>query len=226
MVIDNWNALFLKSSFICLNKNVELTQEQAELKRKISFHPDVLTFHPYRREEFMLGRLCASLAHKNFFGKDLLELAANPDRSPKWPLDVIGSITHNKNWVGAAVSSSEQLLGLGIDIEEFGRTKTELTSHIKTKNDLLNHPSYKSEELLTLIFSIKEALYKALHPQARVFFGFHDAFVPEINSKDGSFEVILTKDLNEFYKVGGRDAFQGRFRIESGHCLSVLEISK
>ncbi len=226
MVERSWTDLFSSSSFIYLKKDSALTSGQSNLKEKIIIPSEVHNFHPQRREEFILGRLCSSLAFKDYFKQDLFDLPVSPDRSPLWPRGVLGSITHSKNFVGAAVSESTRLHGIGIDFEEIGRTKIELSSHIRGLEDVKSHKDFTTEELLTLIFSFKESLYKALYPQVKIFFGFHDAAVCEIDSIQGEFKIKLLKDLSQDFKVGHCDLFTGKFSICHGHCLSVLEITK
>lgn len=219
-----WNDLFAHSSFYFLKKEELFSSDYQVLKESIKLSPEVLSFHPKRKEEFLLGRICASLAHNKHFNRPLFDLPCSLDRSPLWPPGVVGSITHNRDYVGAAVGSSEFLKGVGIDFEKLGRTKLELKSHITNSLDLKSHPNLPNEELLTLIFSIKESLYKALYPQVHQFFGFLDAAVSEIDFFNGTFKIKLLKVLNDEYRPGHLDEFTGQFSIHEGHCLCVIEI--
>lgn len=221
-----WNDLFTHSSFYYLKKEELNSSEYQALRESIILAPESQNFHPKRKEEFLLGRMCSSLAHKIQFNRQLLVLPYSTDRSPLWPQGVIGSITHNRDYVGAAVGSSDLLKGVGIDLEEMGRTKLELKSHITNSLDLPSHPNLSTEELLTLIFSIKESLYKALYPQVHQFFGFQDAAVCEIDFLNGTFVIKLFKELSQEYRPGSLNEFTGQFSIQEGHCLTVIEIKK
>lgn len=221
-----WNDLFTHSSFYYLKKEEFFSSENQALKENIKISPEVLDFHPKRRDEFLLGRICANLAHNKHFARPLFDLPYSVDRSPFWPSGVVGSITHSRDYVSAAVGSSEFLNGVGIDFEELGRTKLELKSHITNSLDLQSHPNFPNEELLTLIFSIKESLYKALYPQVHQFFGFQDAAVCEIDLLNGTFVIKLLKELSRVYRPGHLDEFNGQFSIQEGHCLTVIEIKK
>lgn len=216
-----WNNLFKKSQFACLDK-----RQDVSLYLKESRYENTLkTAHPERRKEFILGRICASRAYYEVERENLLELISNEDRSPAWPSSVVGSISHSKEWVGAAVAKASDLIGLGIDFETIGRAKPEISSHIKTEEDLKNHPDLSEEELLTLIFSSKESLYKALHPIIKKFFGFQDAAVKEINVENGSFVIVLLTDLSDNFGPKTRHEFHGRFAVYAETCLTVLEIA-
>jgi 4'-phosphopantetheinyl transferase EntD len=112
---EDWSSIFNSSSFFCLKKDEEMGPTLKDLLSRLELLHKIENFHPKRRDEFLLGRLCASLAHEIHLGSELLLLPRSSDRSPLWPLGVIGSITHNQFWVGAAVSQSKILLGVGID---------------------------------------------------------------------------------------------------------------
>lgn len=216
-----WNNLFEKSQFACVDK----TQDVSMYLSEAHFKNPLESAHPERQKEFILGRVCASKAFYEITKEELLELVSNPDRSPAWPSSVVGSISHNKQWVGAAVAKADELIGLGIDFETIGRAKPEISSHIKTDRDLKNHPDLSEEELLTLIFSSKESLYKALYPIIKKFFGFQDAAVKEINVKRGSFVIVLLTDLSDSFGPTTRHEFHGRFAVYAETCLTVLEIA-
>lgn len=217
---NDWSALFSESSFFCLKKDDKLN---TELCSKLNY-PEIENFHPGRKNEFLLGRLCASRAHQLHFGTELLSLPINPNRSPAWPSGVIGSISHNQFWVGAAVSKTKSLLGVGIDFEVMGRTKLELGGYIRSAEDLKTHPSFNETELLTLIFSAKESLYKALSPTVQSFFGFEAAALREINIGPGSFKIDLVSEISPGFGPNHRFHFEGRFMIFENNCLTVLEI--
>jgi enterobactin synthetase component D len=221
--IDTWSSLFTASSFFCLKKDEDAG---APLDSLLSRLDDRATdhFHPNRKKEFLFGRLCASKAHELHFGTELLSLPISLNKAPQWPKDVIGSISHNQFWVGAAVSKSESLLGVGIDFEVMGRAKLELGRYIRNAKDLQTHQDLKENELLTLIFSAKESLYKALYPTAKCFFGFEAAAVLDIDTFSGTFKIALISEISPSLGPSGRCQFQGRFKIIGTSCLTVLEI--
>jgi enterobactin synthetase component D len=223
--LSSWSKLFSSSSFFAINKEEELAPDLKNLQSKIIFDPAVKGYHPNRRNEFILGRVCASKAHEMRTGRELLSLPSNKDRSAEWPSDVVGTISHNQHWVGAAVAKKTDLIGLGIDFEVMGRTKIELASHIRSSGDIQKHPKLSDEELLTIIFSSKESLYKALYPSVKKFFGFEDAALREIDLDNGLFTIDLLTDLTLNFGPNSRQSFQGHFTTTNKTCLTVLEIS-
>jgi enterobactin synthetase component D len=224
MINQDWSKLFLKSSFFGIHKTEDLSADLKSEQSKILYDKSFDNFHPNRKEEFLLGRLCASKAHELCTGKKLLELKAYEDRAPAWPSDVVGSISHNQYWVGSAVAKKSELLGVGIDFEVMGRTKIELARQIKNGKDLTTHPDFSAEELLTLIFSCKESLYKALYPSVKKFFGFEAAAVREVNLDQQTFMIELITQLSSDFSPNKRATFEGRFAIDQNSCLTVIEI--
>lgn len=221
--ISTWSSLFNHSSFFCLKKGEEMHVALKDLLSRLDSQK-VDHFHPNRKNEFLLGRLCACLAHQRHFGTELLVLPFSSDRSPLWPQNIIGSISHNRSWVGAAVAESKLLLGVGVDFELMGRAKGELGRYIRSSKDLQGHPFFNENELLTLIFSAKESLYKALYPTVQRFFGFETAAVREIDHLAGTFKIDLVSEISPSFGPAGRHRFEGRFKIVGETCLTVLEI--
>lgn len=222
---NNWSSLFLNSSFFCLKKDDELNPYLKDLYARLHYQ-NIENYHPRRKNEFLLGRVCASKAYEMRFGSELIFLPIGENRSPLWPNEVVGSISHNQFWVGAAVSNTPSLLGVGIDFEVMGRTKSELSRHIRTKEDLREHTFFSETELLTIIFSAKESLYKALYPTVKNFFGFDAAAVRKIDEELGTFAIDLVSKISPDFGPSERFQFEGRFEVIEKTCLTVLEISK
>lgn len=64
-------------------------------------------------------------------------------------------------------------------------------------------------ELLTLTFSAKESLFKALYPQVRCYFDFLDARMVAVDTQRQTFVLALLKTLTPNCPAGRR--FSGRF---------------
>ena len=224
-----WSSLFNHSSFFCLEKDQELALPLAEMQSRLIVQ-NITNYHPNRQKEFLLGRVCASKAHELYFGSELLELPMDLDRSPVWPSGVVGSISHNQFWIGAAVAQSQNLLGIGIDLEIMGRVKLELSRYIRSAEDLKTHEVLNANEILTIIFSAKESLYKALYPTVKSFFGFETAALKEIDLVNGTFKIELISKISSHIGPAlgpsGRFKFEGRFKIIGKNCLTVIEILK
>jgi 4'-phosphopantetheinyl transferase EntD len=127
-----------------------------------------------RRREFVTGRACARQALAGL-GRPAVAIPSGERGEPVWPPGVVGSITHCDGYRACAVASAGQVRSVGIDAEvnqplpegvleavAFGRERT-----------LVAGPG-AGVCLDRLLFSAKEAIYKAWFPLARRWLGFED----------------------------------------------------
>ncbi len=120
------------------------------------------------------GRLAARRALKDAGFKGNAALLANQYGAPAWPLGWLGSISHSKGVCVAVVARNDQFTALGIDVEHFGRMRHQTTSRIATDAELAGITEPNIPHQGTVLFSLKEAFYKAQHPQFKCSPGFHD----------------------------------------------------
>ena len=132
-----------------------------------------------RRAEFLAGRFAALEALR---GLGVAEPPGrNDDGSPRWPAEIVGSITHGAERALCCVARRSQLRGLGIDVERLLNedVKVELRRRICSQAELElgaeQLPLLPENELVSLVFSAKESLYKCLYPAVGRFMDFHAA---------------------------------------------------
>lgn len=121
---------------------------------------------PKRVGEFAAGRLCARHALAAF-GHEGWDLLAGPDRAPRWPPDMVGSISHVEGFCGAALAARSRFRSLGLDVELDGRVTAELHEQILTASErrcLAAASPGQLDRLATLGFAAKEAFYKCQYP--------------------------------------------------------------
>lgn len=134
----------------------------------IPLPPSIRRSVPRRQAEFLAGRLCAREALERLTGTPTIP-PIGEDRAPRWPDAVCGAITHNHHRALALVARRDDYLALGVDIESpiEATLVDELAGELLTQGErerFRNLPSEQRARLLTLTFSLKESLYKALHP--------------------------------------------------------------
>jgi 4'-phosphopantetheinyl transferase EntD len=147
--------------------------------------------HPRREAEFRAGRACAREALSRI-GIDGWPLIPATTREPQWPDDVVGSITHSGAYCAAAVARGHHCAGIGIDVEATGRVGDELAPAVCSRDELAaldKHGSSGRAELLTLIFSAKESVFKAIFPRQRLFLEFSDVEI-EFEPENGTFRAL------------------------------------
>jgi 4'-phosphopantetheinyl transferase EntD len=174
-----------------------------------------------RRVEFALGRTAARRA-LSALGVPAGPLLQNKDRSVEWPERAWGSITHADGICAAVATLRAHHAGIGIDAELRGRVKRELWNHIATgpEQAWLAEPAEASEQdaRATLLFSAKEAFYKAQFCASRGWVGFHDAQLCFDDA--GQFEVELLIDVGTTFQRGHR--FHGRWGLLPHHVITAL----
>lgn len=123
-----------------------------------------------RQFEFASGRHCAHVAQK------IVGLSPQPvlrkRRAPLWPDTCIGSITHSDTIAGAVVSTT--LRGVGLDIEAADRVEEKLYRVLFNDAEKAQI-SAADFDAATVLFSAKEAGYKAIYPIGEKFISFLEA---------------------------------------------------
>ena len=178
-----------------------------------------------RQTEFLAGRLCARAALQQLDGREWVP-DIGEDRAPIWPTDICGSITHSTGWAAAIVAHKQHWRGLGLDTENMlsPERAARLAGEILTPwemQQLAAGPAQHVALLVTLTFSIKEALFKALYPIVQKRFYFEDAQLLQW-SLDGKARLRLLTDLSSEWH-GGKE-LEGQFSVQGEHLLSLVAV--
>jgi phosphopantetheine--protein transferase-like protein len=154
-----------------------------------------------RRYEFSTGRLCARKVLQQI-GIDNFTLTQGKKGEAIWPEQITGTISHSNNWAAAAVSTTNDIMGIGFDIETVNRISSGIHKIIITEKEkeLLDKKDKQDAQIYAaLIFSAKEAIYKALSKLYNKTLRFKDvSIIPKNDSPE--FEIELNNELNSFLK--------------------------
>ena len=178
-----------------------------------------------RQTEFLAGRLCAYEALRRATGEPCIP-AVNEDRSPSWPAGVVGSITHGAGWAATVVARRGQWRGIGLDVEkQIPITRADrLVAEILTPRELEGYAALNEAQRalrVTLTFSIKESLFKALYPLVNKRFYFQEAELIHHDSS-GYARLRLLNDLSEEWTTGTE--LEGQFVQFDDYLLSLVSI--
>lgn len=176
-----------------------------------------------RRREFTAGRVCARHALEKL-GIEGFALLREPDRTPRWPEGVVGSISHCGDYCGVAVARREHAVGLGFDAEREGTLEPRTLERVCTEAErerLESLPSGSGVDWGKLHFSAKESVYKSYYPLTRTVLGFHDVEL-EVDPDTRAFHAILIRD--DAPAAAGTREFWGRFAREAGYVLTAVHI--
>lgn len=138
-----------------------------------------------RQAEFVAGRKLAQQALKQIGQGYDRPIAIGTHREPLWPAGSTGSIAHCDGWAVCTVLKAEHL-SVGIDIEHrlAHQTASEVQAMIGTAQEwALLAQQFDLASAVTLLFSAKESLFKALFPQVHIYLDFSDA---ELIGLDGN----------------------------------------
>jgi len=175
-----------------------------------------------RQAEYLAGRSCARAALQRLDGRHYVP-ATGDDRAPIWPADIAGSITHGKGWAAAVVAHKTDCVGLGLDQENLldEERAARLAGEILTADELQRLDPARQALAVTLTFSLKESLFKALYPLVRKRFYFEHAEVLEW-SDDGAARLRLLVDLSPEWHHGRE--LEGQFCVMGDQLLSLIAV--
>ncbi len=147
-----------------------------------------------RQAEFGTARVLArqALAALGFAAQSLVP---NADRSPTWPARAVGSISHSNGYCAVVVGRTDDITGIGVDLETSREVRPQLQAAICRPDELrwLEHVKQSSGEgqwLDLLVFSAKEAFYKCQYNLTRTYLGFQDVEL-RFDMPGQTFEVAI-----------------------------------
>lgn len=167
-----------------------------------------------RQREFSAGRSAARQA-LSLLGHAQTAIPQGSDRAPVWPLGIAGSITHSATLCLAAVTRAPMLIG--IDLEPDTPLAPDLWDVILLPAEsaaLSGHP--RAAQLAKLIFSAKEATYKAQYPRSKTLFGFDTIHISLFGA---GFSARFTHAVPEF---PADTILHGQFTRVDSHILTTV----
>jgi 4'-phosphopantetheinyl transferase EntD len=156
-----------------------------------------------RRAEFVAGRAAANRAMQQLGINEPPPVPQGKMREPLWPEGIAGSITHSHPWTIAVAAYRSNVSAIGIDLENSARMKEEgISRHICSESERAwMRESGDPLRALTMIFSSKEAIFKAFSPRCQRYFGFKDAQLVWLPDR-AAFRGELLVDLDKKYTRG------------------------
>jgi len=178
-----------------------------------------------RLQEFAAGRACARAA-LSALGWSAGPILVGADRSPVWPPGFAGSISHTMGYCLAVAAKRSDagaaIRSLGVDAETMGSVTSDLWPHLmrdEEVNHLLRLGEAEQAVHASLIFSAKEAFYKAQYPLTHGWINFEDVAV-ELG--DSTFVATLRNTDLPIAKQAL--TFEGKFRIDYPYVVTAMAI--
>ncbi|MFD5914905.1 4'-phosphopantetheinyl transferase [Streptomyces massasporeus] len=192
-----------------------LPEEEAYVRRAV----------PARRQEYATARHCARRALADL-GLPPVPVPSGPSGAPRWPDGVTGSITHCRGYRAAAVARTTDTATLGIDAESHVPLPDGVLKAIGRAEEVRSltplqraHPGICWD---TLLFSAKEAVYKAWFPHFPRGLTFADAsllFRTDPGGANGTFTARLLVPGSPYRR------FTGRWIVAEGLVATAVHVA-
>lgn len=203
----------------CVGERFTLPLPSGGMGHGILLHYDAAAFHPdlfaengiaipdsvarsvlKRQADFFHGRLAARLALRSLGVDGDTVIRIGDQREPVWPATITGSISHTTGIAGAVVASSSAVPGIGLDIEHVVSADAAVALRgpvVDADEQAVLDTLFGDDPLLglTIAFSAKESLYKALFPRVGTFFDFDAAVVQYVDTASRTVRLMLRTQL-------------------------------
>ena len=145
----------------------------------------------YRQREFTAGRDCARAALAQL-GCPEQPILHDPNGVPIWPDGAMAALSHSRGYCAAVAARQADFRMLGLDLEKTNRLSRAAITRVV-------HPQEQSyvvgdQRRASLIFSAKEAFFKAQFPEWQTHANFHDL---ELALEGGDSGRILIQNMEQ-----------------------------
>ena len=177
-----------------------------------------------RRAEYLAGRILAREILHDFKIYHFSVLSTR--RCPIWPKNIVGSISHKSSVAICVGAKNNTYSGVGVDIENIinEASLASIKNRVLDVNeqDLFDNSAMHASVAVTIGFSVKESLFKALYPSVQKILDFSIAKIIKIDIDDGEIELELTLSLSlSFYK--GRK-FKAHFTKINDSIITIVTL--
>lgn len=214
--------LFVNLSILQCNYSVTNYANELFSQLEIYCPINIIKAMPKRKAEYLAGRyLCRLLLLS--YGLPPLDIPIGKDRQPLWPEGWVGSISHSGNAAICCLIHRTQNQLIGIDIENWIARSTALdisSSIINSHEYVLLSPLRTFEKIVTLAFSAKESLFKALYPVVGRYFYFDVARFIDFSITSFLFSIQIKENLSN--SVMAEDVFHGYFKINKSGIITIV----
>jgi len=208
-IVDQWlpKNVYCYSQVFCTDEYAEIMNLFSDLALSMdSILPEALVNASQARQmSYWVGRGCALSALKRAGDAPRSTLGRTEQGLPDWPQGFVGSISHTifeHNGVAiAVVARTNEFQSIAIDCEPvFSITHANdiapLTASINEQR-LGERLGLNPAQWLTMIYSLKETLYKLLYVHVNCFMPFEAAEVLSFDIATGQACLILTVDWGD-----------------------------
>lgn len=156
-----------------------------------------------RRAEYLASRFLVRSVMAQIGIPDFI-LTNAADRSPCWPAGIQASLSHSAGVVVLAVSQQRSSVGVDVEQQMSETTAHEIADLLMNQQEqqLLRSLPVTFSAAATLLFSLKESVYKALWPQLHQPMDFHHAALESVNLAQQHATLRLTQHFSDAFPAG------------------------
>ncbi|ORM57289.1 4-phosphopantetheinyl transferase [Pantoea rodasii] len=174
-----------------------------------------------RKAEHLASRWLAQQMLMRFDMPDFV-LRNAPDRSPLWPAGIQASLSHSQQI--AVIAATQQPLCIGVDVEQvMAESTAEETAEMlmsAAERQRLHATALPFASAATLLFSLKESLYKALWPQLHQPMDFLHAELLAVDGLRGCATLKLTQDFSRDFNINTH--LQAHFWLQDQRVITLI----
>nr|WP_227555522.1 4'-phosphopantetheinyl transferase superfamily protein [Acinetobacter nosocomialis] len=215
------SSIFLTSGLFCYGVDLSKTQH-LHIDQQLEHPLKIAQARIERKNEYLCGRVLAQAVLNHHFSLNQ-PITSMHEHLPIWPSHVLGSISHSQNKL--IVGLSNNALYLGIDIEhwvtsEFAKESAHLIL-TPSEFDLWKNKAaefFDFARYVSLIFSIKESLYKAIYPTAKQYIDFLEASIGDINFENQTLTLTFLPEIQQRYQL--LEQYQGGWAVEQDYIMT------
>lgn len=177
-----------------------------------------------RRKEFILGRLLAFYLFQQQ-GLNPIQLTHPFQALPQWPSAFKGSISHSSQSILVAISKEIKYLGVDIERVICATDAQQMLNYVLTQSEQqkwLNRMQniLTLEQCVSLIFSLKESLYKAIYAKALGYIDFLEAEVIELDFIQQQAQLKLQAEIQTKYQL--EKIYRGNWQFNGTQVMSCI----
>lgn len=172
---------------------------------------------PHRINEFLTGRQCARAALASQ-GVGAVAIISDADGVPVWPEAWRGSITHSRGLCVAVVGAESRYTYLGLDLEKTNRLGEAAIKRVVHADEAAWVAGDQSRA--SLLFSAKEAFYKAQFPQWRCPGNFHDLVLEVDEAKQVASIAKLSEQFPQELRAEA-NSFQFHYQFVDDYVVTL-----
>lgn len=215
------SPIFLTSELFCYGLDLSQTKH-LHIDQRLEHPLKIAQARVERKNEYLCGRVLAQAILNHHFGLDQ-PITSMYEPLPIWPSHVLGSISHSQNNLIVALSC--HAVYLGIDIEHWVTSKfAQESAHLvltPSEFDLWKNKAaefFDFAHYVSLIFSIKESLYKAVYPTAKQYIDFLEASIVDINFENQKLTLTFLPEIQQRYQL--LEQYQGGWAVEQDYIMT------